>query len=472
MDEDYLYNFQAQNPTILFVKWLWTSCNAFPYCRVTTMVRCVTLARQHTSLKAHISCIGGFALLGALDPVFSSPTGRASIFPDWKSIRALDSTHAAIQCRVAEDLTLYRQLSMPSPFQRCPKSSLERIVILARERYSLVMLAGFELEFYLFNLEDFNLEDLSAGGNRKFPQRTWSSAASARGPQAQCVEACMTAMDKAGILVEQAHAESSPDQFEISIGPLPLVEAADSLLYSKEIILEVARSHGFRAIFMPKPLERLEPTGLHLHLSIHSIPSTSSCPPIEELIGSNTRQRYEIFQKDADAFLAGILHRLSALLAFSMPSDNSYRRISTTSAMGFHVAWGKNNSSVPLSEVSIGYWEIRSLDWTANIHLAIAAYVSAGLLGMKERQHLGWHDPGACTYDIDAASLELLGITTLLPKSFPESLSSLISMKYAGLELYMGEELLDLYVLVKQSEQQYFSSLTEIQVISLLMEHI
>jgi glutamine synthetase len=91
-----------------------------------------------------------------------------------------------------------------------------------------------------------------------------------------------------------------------------------------------------------------------------------------------------------------------------------------------YVAWGKENQSVPLSQVSLGYWEIRLLDWTANIYLATAVYLSAGLLGIKNSEKLRWQDPGNLTFQMDIAALQKLGVTEPLPKSFDGAIGSLI----------------------------------------------
>jgi glutamine synthetase len=130
-----------------------------------------------------------------------------------------------------------------------------------------VFLAGFELEFYLSELSkpsEVTLHLLGAGISR-----TWSSAACMREPFALCIEACMLALEATGLVIEQGHAECSPTQFEISIGPLPVMQAVDSLVCAKEIIKEVAYMHGLMANFLPMPFEDREPTGLHLHLSVH-----------------------------------------------------------------------------------------------------------------------------------------------------------------------------------------------------------
>jgi glutamine synthetase len=281
----------------------------------------------------------------------------------------------------------------------------------------------------------------------------------------------MIALERAGLEVEQGHAESSLNQFEISVAPLPAVAAADSLICAKEIIKEVATAHGFAALFLPKPFHSLLPTGLHFHLSIHHPSGDPEAIPLRDYVSSQTREKHSISKDVSHNFLAGILHRLSPIMAFSTPSDNSYLRLATEDVMGKYICWGRNNSSVPLNEISVGYWEIRSLDWTANIHLAMAAYISAGLLGIKEHQQLQCQDSGTLTYQLEPSARESLGIVDLLPQDFEQANLSLISRRYAGLQHYINEELIDLYVLVKEKERQYLSNLTDDDKLSLLFQH-
>jgi len=249
-------------------------------------------------------------------------------------------------------------------------------------------------------------------------------------------------------------------QYEISTGPLSVIAAIDAVICTREIITEVATRYGYTALFQPKPVENGDSIGLHFHLSIHDranhvaehpsrhSPLPSSPDP------KNTTAQY------SRSFLAGILDRLVSLCAFSMPNEESYRRSSDREIMGEYVAWGKLNGSVPISEVSPTHWEVRTLDWTANIYLAAAAYISAGLLGVKEEKHLQWQDPGGVTWRQSEELLKEKCITTKLPTNFNDSMKKLVQGDYLGLETIMGSHILELYVNIKQAEKDFISSLS------------
>ena len=72
------------------------------------------------------------------------------------------------------------------------------------------------------------------------------------------------------------------------------MEAVDTLVLTQEVIKNVAFKYGHEATMYPKPFADHPANGAHTHLSIHSP-----------------------YQKDC--FLAGLLNRLPALCAFTMP---------------------------------------------------------------------------------------------------------------------------------------------------------
>lgn len=48
------------------------------------------------------------------------------------------------------------------------------------------------------------------------------------------------------------HAEAGKGQFEISLGHTVCLNAADNLVYTREVIRATARKHGLLATFIPK----------------------------------------------------------------------------------------------------------------------------------------------------------------------------------------------------------------------------
>src|SRR6476646_6030535 len=81
-------------------------------------------------------------------------------------------------------------------------------------------------------------------------------------------EMVMALMDL-GIHVEVAHHEvATGGQCEIDMRFRPLVEMADTLMWFKYVVKNVARRNGKTATFMPKPLYGDNGSGMHCHQSL------------------------------------------------------------------------------------------------------------------------------------------------------------------------------------------------------------
>ena len=79
----------------------------------------------------------------------------------------------------------------------------------------------------------------------------------------------MLTMEKVGISMECHHHEvATGGQNELAMRFAPLVKCADSLMWYKYIVKNVARAHNKTATFMPKPMFGDNGTGMHTHQSI------------------------------------------------------------------------------------------------------------------------------------------------------------------------------------------------------------
>jgi glutamine synthetase len=210
-----------------------------------------------------------------------------------------------------------------------------------------------------------------------------------------------------GIEVEQVHAEASPGQFEVVTTHGPALQAADRLLLTREVVHAVAARHGLLACFLPKPLPHAPGNGCHLHMSLWE--------GGVNLLGGGEACGEAVWE----AFFAGVLHYLPALLAVTTPSINSFERLKPRCwSGGGYRCWGMDNKEAPLrgaapvqppvassssmsrspphsvssvnsvhspSQFSTGrptHFELKAMDATANPHVAIAAVIAAGLLGV------------------------------------------------------------------------------------------
>jgi len=92
----------------------------------------------------------------------------------------------------------------------------------------------------------------------------------------------ITALEALGIPVESSHHEVSPSQHELDLRYTDALTMADNLMTTRLAVKEVAMEHGIYATFMPKPLEGVDGSGLHLHLSLFEGDSNAFYDPANE----------------------------------------------------------------------------------------------------------------------------------------------------------------------------------------------
>ena len=91
--------------------------------------------------------------------------------------------------------------------------------------------------------------------------------------------------------------------------------------------------------------------------------------------------------KEAESFIAGILHLVPEMTAFLNPLTNSYARLGEWEAPKY-VSWSHQNRSqlirIPAATGENSRMELRSPDPACNPYLAFTLLIEAGLYGMKE----------------------------------------------------------------------------------------
>jgi glutamine synthetase len=116
----------------------------------------------------------------------------------------------------------------------------------AEKDHEINFLVGFETEVIF--LEDGIYPPLPISNH------AWSTSLAMRSASVgkAIVEEIYDVLTDAGIEVQQFHAESAPGQYEIVTGPLPPIEAVDTLVFTRDTIYNVAAKHGVRATLYPK----------------------------------------------------------------------------------------------------------------------------------------------------------------------------------------------------------------------------
>ncbi|MEN9059659.1 type III glutamate--ammonia ligase [Ponticoccus litoralis] len=194
--------------------------------------------------------------------------------------------------------------------------------------------------------------------------------------------------------------EDANGQFEMNWDFDDVLKTADRHSFFKFMTRSVAEKHGFRATFMPKPIEGLTGNGCHAHISVWDAPGKASKENV--FAGKGEGQTGELgLSERGKHFLGGIMKHASALAAITNPTVNSYKRINaprTTSGATWapnSVTWTGNNRTHMVRVPGPGRFELRLPDGAANPYLLQAVIIAAGLSGIRSKA-----DPGK-RWDID-----------------------------------------------------------------------
>jgi len=170
--------------------------------------------------------------------------------------------------------------------------------------------------------------------------------------------------------------------------------------------------------------------------------------------------------------MAGVLDHLPGLMAITIASANSYRRIRPHFWSGAFRAWGKDNREAALrlptgrSGQGPNHFELKTHDATANPYLALGAVITAGLDGLKRGLRLPepvQGDPGLLSEEDRRAH----GVDAL-PTELAEALRSLEADPV--LVESLGPNLTRAYVAVKRNEWEAMKDMPLEEQAALLLE--
>lgn len=412
--------FLAENLGITFLRLQWLDYTS-------------TLRLRILPVKKALEAFQNAKLIGIARPVFGllqndhmsdgfSPVGEYNLVPCFSSIRVGDkrklATYATVQCEFYE--------SDSSQVSICPRTVLRKIVERAQKTALVDFLVGFEIEVVFMSYETIN-GSVIYGKKPVSHGHSWSAARALHGPEMLSVlEEIVLSLEQAGIDLQQFHPEAAPGQYEFVTGPLPPLDAVDTLLATRDIISTIAAKHELRATLVPKPVPGACGTGCHFHLSV------------------SEHVNYE-------NFYAGVLKHFCAIIGFTYCSISSYdRAVDSAWAGGRWVSWGTHNRETPLRKVQDSHWEFRVVDGFANMYLVLAAVLGAGLDGIATQEPLRWKDCLVDPATVDEHRRQELGITQNLPSSVQEAFQYL--REDHRLSEILGDGVVDTFLTVKAGE--------------------
>jgi glutamine synthetase len=171
------------------------------------------------------------------------------------------------------------------------------------------------------------------------------------------------------------------------------------------------------ATFMPKPLEGVQGSGMHLHMSLFKGEANAFY---------DEQDPYNL-SPVAKQFMAGLIRHAAEITAITNQTVNSYKRLVPGFEAPVHITWARNNVSglirVPIPKrgnPSATRIEYRSPDPATNPYLAFSVILAAGLKGIREGYELP-AEADANLFEMGDDVVEKLGIQQL-PQSLADAL--------------------------------------------------
>ncbi|MFC7132239.1 MULTISPECIES: type I glutamate--ammonia ligase [Salinibaculum] len=225
-------------------------------------------------------------------------------------------------------------------------------------------------------------------------------------------------LEEMGFEVEASHHEVAEGQHEINFTYDDALSTADNVGTFRSVVRAIAAEHDLHATFMPKPIPRINGSGMHTHLSLFQDGENAFHDDDGEFNLSETARK----------FIAGILEHAPAITAVCNPTVNSYKRLVPGYEAPVYIAWSDVNRSALIRKPAArtpaaSRIELRSPDPSCNPYLAFAVMIHAGLDGIEN--DLDCPDPvRENIYDFDEEKREEYGIDTL-PENLGEAVDEL-----------------------------------------------
>lgn len=253
---------------------------------------------------------------------------------------------------------------------------------------------GPEIEFFVFDLAQPTQDGNDASVETRFPlthrsadvlsvQRPSSSSSALASSDHELLDVrneMMHLMLECGVDVESQRAgRCARGQAVMALNHGELTSTADAVVTSKYIVKNVAQRDGRTATFMPQPMFGQPGSGMRTHLSLWKDEQ-----PL--FAGSG----YSGLSELAVHAIGGLLKHADALLAFTNPTTNSYKRLAGPDAPVHRIYSRRCRSCVcriPTysSNPRTKRIEFRSPDPSCNPYLAFSAMLMAMVDGVQNK---------------------------------------------------------------------------------------
>ena len=265
----------------------------------------------------------------------------------------------------------------------------------------------------------------------------------------------LAALEDESVDVQQLHPEYTAAQFELAVGPADPVTAADRILLVRHTIRALTHRAGMRCSFAPALVVGGVGNGCHLHTSLWR----------EGRNLMTEGQGPYGMSDEAEAFIAGVLEGLPALLAVGAPSVASYLRLIPQRWSAPFRCWGRENREAGIrlaAAAEAANFEVKCLDASSNPYLLVGAVLALGLAGIDRGLRLPREvsvDPAA----LPEAELAAAGVE-LLPRSLEEAVEHFRECK--PLAEAMGPALFGAIIAVRETEVAHFADASEEEIVA------
>lgn len=311
------------------------------------------------------SSIEGFTRIFESDMFLKLDLKTFSIVP-WQGSRSEGERVARVICDVF--------LPNGEPFAGDPRHILRKQVEKAH-KMGFEYYVGPELEFFLFKKDEFGNNTLEPHDNAGYFEYSNDRAGAIRAAMSKTVS-------EMGVDVETIHHEVAQGQHEIDFKYSDAITQADAVLTVKSALKAVAEDFNLHASFIPKPIQGINGSGMHVHQSLFKDGKNA----FFDAKGTHG------LSKLAEYFIGGQLKRVSEFVAITNPLINSYKRLVPGYEAPVYIAWGQTNRSAMVripkyrkGKENAVRSELRCPDPSANPYLAFAIMLAAGLEGIEKK---------------------------------------------------------------------------------------
>ena len=192
-------------------------------------------------------------------------------------------------------------------------------------------------------------------------------------------------LEDLGIPVESSHQEAAPSQHEIDLRHTDALTMADTVMTYRLVVKEIARQNGYYATFMPKPVQGVNGSGMHMHQSLFQGDNNAFY---------NDEDQYHL-SDTAKQFIAGLMRHAREITAVTNQWVNSYKRLVPQFEAPTYVTWSTVNRAdlIRVPDFKPGREESRRIEYRSpdpacNPYLAFSVMLAAGLKGIENRYEL------------------------------------------------------------------------------------